>query len=88
MARRANPWRAPLARFADGPDLVLVDEEVGVSLARKPQHGVVEVFDPAANGLSVPQLDLDNHLTVAERAQIERLLAGVARRRRLGTVAR
>ncbi len=83
IARRAAP-----AGFADGADLVLVDEEIGLALARQAQHGVVKVLDPAAHGFAVAQLDGDNHLAVAERAQVERFLAGFARRRRLGAAAR
>ena len=66
---------------------MLVNEEVRLSLARKAQHGVVEVLDPAAHRLPIAQLDLDDDLAFAERTQIERLLAGFTGRRRLGAAA-
>ena len=59
-----------------------------MSFAGQAQHGVVKVLDPSAHSFAVAQLDLDDHLAVAERAQIERLLAGFARRRQLGTATR
>ena len=38
-------------------------------------------------GFAVAQLDGDLHLAVAERTQVERFLAGLARRRCLGATA-
>lgn len=65
---------AALASLADGADLVLVNEEVGMPFARETQHGVVEVFDPAADGLAIAELDVDGYLAIAERAEVESLL--------------
>ena len=74
--------------FRDGANLVFVDEKVRVSHARKPQHCVVEVFDPAADGFAVAQFDGDGHLAIAEGAEIEGFLASFAGRRRLGAASR
>jgi hypothetical protein len=76
------------ADLGDGADLVLVDKEVGVAFAGETEHGVVEVLDPAADGLAVAELDLNDDLAVAEGAQVEGFLAGVAGRGRLGAAAR
>ena len=67
---------------------MLVDEQVRLSLPCQAQHRVVEVLDPAAHSFSIAQFDGNDHLAIAERAQIECLLAGITRRRRLGTAAR
>ena len=75
------------AGFSDGADLMLVDKEIRLALARETQHGVVKVLNPTTHRLSIAQLDLDDYLAVAEGAQVERFLSGFTRRRRLGTVA-
>jgi hypothetical protein len=67
---------------------MFVDEKVRLSLARQPQHGVVEVLNPATHGLPVAQLDLDDHLAIAQRTQIKCLLPGFAGRGCLGTACR
>jgi hypothetical protein len=45
---------------------MLVNEQIRLSLARQPQHGVVKVLNPATHGLAVAQLDLDDHLAIAQ----------------------
>ena len=64
---------------------MFVDEEIGMADAGEAQHGIVEVFDPAANGFTVTQLDGDGHLAFAEGFEIEGFLAGFAGRRGFGT---
>jgi hypothetical protein len=66
---------------------VLVDKQVGFALPREAKHAVIKVLNPSANGFTIAQLDGHRYLPVAERAKVERLLAGLARRRGLGTSA-
>ena len=66
---------------------MLVDKEIGLALPCKAHHSVVEVLDPSANDFTIAQLDRDQHLSLAEGAQIESLLSGFTRRRCLGTTA-
>jgi hypothetical protein len=73
--------------LGDAPNLVLVNEEIRRTIARQPQHHVVEVLNPAAHRLTVPQLYIHDHLAIAQRAQIESFLAGLSWRGRLGTAA-
>src|SRR6185437_15269499 len=58
-----------------------------MAVAGETKHRVVEVLDPAADGFAIAKLDGDNHLTVAEGAQIKRFLAGFAGRWCLGAAA-
>jgi len=68
--------------LGDGADLIFVDEQIRLALAREPDHAVVEVLDPAGDGLTIMQFDGYANLLFAEEAQIERFLAGITRRRR------
>ena len=54
--------------FGDGADLMLVDEEIRMAVARDAHHIVVEVLDPAIDHLAIAQLHLHADLAVAERA--------------------
>jgi hypothetical protein len=74
-------------RFTDRTDLILVDEEVRVALASKAQHGVVKILNPTTDGFAITQFDGNDHLAIAERAQVERFLAGFAGRRGFGTAS-
>ena len=67
---------------------MFVNEEIGQPIAGQTEHRIVEVLNPAAHCLSIPQLDCDWNLTIAERTEVERLLSGFPRRRRLGAAAR
>src|SRR5271156_4866232 len=73
--------------LGDGADLMFVDEQIRLALAREPDHAVVEVFDPAGYRLAIVQLHGDANLFFAEEAQVERFLAGITRRRRFLTPA-
>src|SRR6185437_16581536 len=53
--RQHVSWRAPLAGFRNGPDLMLVDEEIGLPIARKAQHAVIEILNPSAHRLAIAQ---------------------------------
>jgi len=52
-----------------------------MAVAGDANHAVVEILDPAVDRFAVSKLYLDTDVTVAEGAQVERLLPGVARRR-------
>ena len=67
---------------------MFVNEQVWLPIARQPQHGVVEVFDPSADGLPIAQLEGHHHLSVTQRSEIEGFLTGFTGRRRLGAAAR
>ena len=74
-ARLREPFA--FARLGDGLNLVLVDEEIGLSFAGQAQHAVVEVFNPAANGFAIIQLDHHVDLAIAEGAQITGSILGL-----------
>src|SRR5258708_10317885 len=78
---------APLAGFDDSFDLLLVNKQIGLTLAGEPKHSVVEVLDPAAHDLAAAKLHRNGNLALTQRTQIERLLTGLARRRDLGMTA-
>jgi hypothetical protein len=61
---------------------MLVDKEVGMTVAGDTDHAVVKVLDPTLDGFSIAELYADADLTITERAKIQRLLPGVAWRRR------
>ena len=73
-------------RLAGGRIVVKRRTGVAVYIA-EPEHAVVEVLDPALDGLAVAQLDRNGHFAVAERLKVERFLTGFARRGRLRTPA-
>ena len=85
MHTRTRNW--PAAHLGNCPDLVLVDEEVGLAFARQPQHTIVKVLDPAAHGLSIAKLDGNINLAVAQGAEIKCFLTGFAGRGRLGSAS-
>jgi len=57
---------------------MFVNEEIGVAAARNSDHAVVEIFDPAVDRFTIPKLDLDADLPIAQRAKVKRLLSGIA----------
>src|ERR1700751_3333826 len=59
--RRIVLRRAP-SLLCNRADLLLIDEQVWLSFARQPDHPLVEVFDPAGDALSVPQLPRNRDL--------------------------
>src|SRR5271166_603082 len=73
--------------LGDGADLILVNEQIWLTLAREADHAVVEVLDPARDGLAIVQLHGDANLFFAEEAQIERFLPGITRGGRFLTPA-
>ena len=64
---------------------MFIDEKIGPSFARDPDHGVVEILDPSGNTLAVAEFDRHSHLLLAQKPQVKRLLAGFAKRRLLLT---
>src|SRR5271163_959431 len=74
--------------FADGANLILVDEKVRFSLAGEPDHAVVEVFNPAVDSLAVAKLDRDRDLLLAQEAQIQGFLSSFSRWRAFSTLPR
>ena len=71
--------------LGDRANLMLVDEQIWLALARQADHAIVKVLDPAGDSLTIMQLHGDANLLFAEKAQIESLLTGFARRRRFLT---
>jgi len=87
-ARSRNFARAATAHFfsatsllSDGANLMFIDEQIRLALAREPDHAVVEVLNPSGDGLAVVQLYGDTNLFFTKEAQIERFLPGITRRR-------
>src|SRR5215469_1620233 len=76
------------AILGDIHDFVFVDEQIGGTLAGKPDHILVVIFDPAADGLSIHQLDRNRLLFFAQPLEERCFLKRVFRRGRtsaLGT---
>ena len=67
----------------DCANLVLVNEEIRFAFASQPDHAIIEVLDPTADRLAVAQFDCNRNLLLAQKAQIEALLSGLAWRRTL-----
>src|SRR5271170_2938597 len=73
--------------LGDGADLMFVDEQIRLALAREPDHAVVEVLNPAGDRLAIVQFHRYANLFFAEEAQVECFLPGITRRRRFLTPA-
>ena len=56
MRRQAGSATSFFACLGDGLNLVFVDEEIRLAVASQTQHAVVEVFNPAPNGLTISNL--------------------------------
>lgn len=57
-------------------DLIFVDKQIGLILARQADHAIVKVFDPSGHRLPVTQQYRDGDLSRTERTQIKLLLPG------------
>src|SRR6266852_1860435 len=72
----------PSAIFGDVHDLMFEDEQVGRTLAGQTHHVLVVVLDPAANDLSIHQLDVHRLLLLAQSLEEGRFFESILGRRR------
>jgi len=68
------------AVLSDVHDLVLKDKKIRPAIARQPHHVPVVVFDPAAEGLAIHELDGNWLLLFPQRLEEGRFLERVFRR--------